>query len=85
MAATAAAAAAAAASKWRNGVFALPPSLLPPLPPSRPTLWLARSWMAIYLCLRTLCARAGERERGGGSGAPAPEDNSNFHLSNCKT
>ena len=83
MAATAAAAA-AAASKWRNGVFAL----LPPLPPSRPpTLWLARSWMAIYLCLRTLCARAGESEGGreGGRGAPAPEDNSNFHLSNCKT
>ena len=83
----AATAAAAAASKWRNGVFALPPSLPPPLPPlpSRPpTLWLARSWMAIYLCLRTLCARAGEREEEG-VGAPAPEDNSNFHLSNCKT
>ena len=54
----------------------------PSLPPS---LWLARSWMAIYLCLRTLCE--GEREREGGSGASAfaPEDNSNFHLSNCKT
>ena len=73
-----AATAAAAASKWRNGVFALPSSSAAVAADS-----LVGSLMDGYIFVSTNIVRQSRRE--GGSGAPAPEDNSNFHLSNCKT
>ena len=56
MAATAAAA--AAASKWRNGVFALPPSCRRR---GRLSGWLAHGWL--YICVYEHCAPEQERER----------------------
>ena len=52
----------------------------------RPSLPLVGSLMDGYIFVSTnIVRREGGREGGSGASAFAPEDNSNFHLSNCKT